>query len=99
MIAEDEDPAEPANGMFRNSANAAWISAMFADLPGVTPVQSKLARCMALQTVNFLLGLNPAEISFQVGVGKYAPLATPAALQRPAAVQHCGPIGDCDCCG
>ena len=43
---------------------------MFADLPGVTPVQSKLARCMALQTVNFLLGDNPAGISFQIGVGE-----------------------------
>jgi hypothetical protein len=55
--------------MFRDAANAAWLSAMYGDLLGVTPKRSRLARCLAMQTVDFVLGKNPVGLAFQVGMG------------------------------
>lgn len=42
---------------------------MYADLPGVTEERSLWARCMAVQTVNFMLGDNADEFSYMVGFG------------------------------
>jgi hypothetical protein len=58
--------------MFRTSLTAAWLALMYSDLPGVTTGKQYLARCMALQTVTFVLGENAAalggeDFSFQVG--------------------------------
>jgi hypothetical protein len=57
------------SGIFRDAANAAWLSAMYADLLGVDPERAFLAQCMAKQTVDFILGKNPLGLSFQVGMG------------------------------
>ena len=70
-----DDDAKPAAGLFRDSANAAWLALMYADLPGVRDTRARLARCMALQNVRFILGDNTIQVggttgfSFQVGLG------------------------------
>jgi hypothetical protein len=68
---KDTPKEGPRTGVLRDSAHAAWLSAMFADLLGVTPKRTRLARCMAWQTLEFILGKNAADLSFQVGMGAY----------------------------
>jgi hypothetical protein len=64
---------KPVDGMFRDSANAAWLSLLYADMPGVSALRQGLARCLAKQTVEFILGNNAVQlggsagVSFQVG--------------------------------
>jgi hypothetical protein len=67
---------KPDPAMFRDSANAAWLSLMYADMPGVDEMKQGLARCFAKQNIDFILGSNEVTIgngrpgvSFQVGIG------------------------------
>ena len=57
------------DGVFRDSAGAAAVALLFADLPGVNITHSTWARCMAKQTVDFMLGQNSEEFSYMVGYG------------------------------
>ena len=65
--------AAPKPGLFRDAANAAWLALMYADLPDASAPRARLARCMALQNVRFILGDNALEVNrttgyaFQVG--------------------------------
>ena len=56
-------------GLFRDAANAAMLALMYADLPGVPAQRTRWARCMARQTVDYILGDNPADWSYLVGFG------------------------------
>lgn len=64
-----EDGPPGVQGVFRDSAGAAVVALMYADLPGVEEDQSRWARCMAVQTVNFMLGVNEDQFSYLVGFG------------------------------
>ena len=52
---------------------AAWLALMYADMPGVSPVRAAMARCLAKQNVDWILGANDVSVgdvqgfSFQVG--------------------------------
>lgn len=61
---DDEDPVGSAT-VIRDAANAALVSLIWADLPGVNEEQAFQARCMAKQQVDFVLGENSAEVSLQ----------------------------------
>lgn len=56
-------------GLFRDSAGAAVVALMYADLPGVGADNSHWARCMAVQNINFMLGDNDNGFSYMVGFG------------------------------
>jgi hypothetical protein len=62
-----------SEGLFRDSAQAAWLALMYADMPDVTPARAAMARCFAKQNIEWMLGGNdvPAgkatSFSFQVG--------------------------------
>lgn len=55
--------------MLRDSAGAAMVALMYADMPGVSKNERQWARCMAKQTVDFIIGQNPDSFSYVVGVG------------------------------
>jgi hypothetical protein len=62
-------PDVNSHGLFRDAANVAMLALMYADLPAVTPQRQKWARCIARQTVNYILGDNPSQWSYMVGFG------------------------------
>jgi Glycosyl hydrolase family 9 len=62
-------PAGDARGILADGANVALLALMYAALPGVTDQRALWARCMAKQTVDYILGSNPAQTSFVVGFG------------------------------
>jgi hypothetical protein len=62
-------PSGTSPGLFRDAANVAMLALMYADLPAVTPQRQKWARCMARQTINYILGDNPTEWAYMVGFG------------------------------
>lgn len=64
----DDDPIGVAT-VIRDAANAALVSLIYADLPGVEEEQRFQARCMAKQQVDFVLGENSGQISLQASVG------------------------------
>lgn len=64
---DSDDPIGSAN-VIRDAANAALVSLVFADLPGVDEQQRFEARCMAKQQVDFVLGENNGAISLQASL-------------------------------
>ena len=66
---------------------------MYADLPGVTPQRKQWARCMAKQTVDYILGDNPINWSYVVGFGcvpdRKSAVALKSALKRGCVVVIC----------
>jgi hypothetical protein len=64
-----EGGAPGVSGVFRDSAGAAVVALMYADLPGVDADNSHWARCMAMQTVNYMLGSNAEQFSYVTGFG------------------------------
>lgn len=68
---DDIIPGSPPGvpGIFRDSAGAAAVALLWADLPGVEPKHAQWARCMAKDTIDFMLGQNSEEFSYVVGVG------------------------------
>jgi hypothetical protein len=77
---DPDDPLAPGGlrGMLRDSANAAMVALMYADLPGVTSTEAQLARCMAKQNVDFIIGDNTDARSYVVGLGCAPSLWLPA---------------------
>lgn len=57
-------------GLFRDGANVALLALMLADLPGVPPQRAQWARCLAKQTVDYILGANDDDYSYLVGFGR-----------------------------
>lgn len=62
-------PEGTSPGLFRDAANVAMLALMYADLPSVTPQRQQWSRCLAKQTVDYLLGANGARFSYMVGFG------------------------------
>ena len=56
-------------GLLRDAANVAWLALMYADLPAVPAQRAQWARCLAKQTVDYILGDNPSAMSYMVGFG------------------------------
>ena len=56
-------------GLFRDVSNVAMLALMYADLPAVTEQRAQWARCLAKQSVDYILGDNPAALSYLVGFG------------------------------
>lgn len=65
-----DDPGRVGTAtVVRDSAAAAMVKLMFADMPGVDEEQAFLARCMAKQQVDFILGENSGQVSLQGAFG------------------------------